>query len=167
MQLLTVGPQLRGGENVRKGQEATKEVFDFIKEIVKSYVKHETEKTILIENDSGRKVLIEFSSDPDISIVETLKSRNEPLVSIEIKGGTDSSNIYNRLGEAEKSHLKASKFRFSEFWTLLRVDIDERRAREASPTTHHFFNIDLLLSAETAENIKFREILGSKLGIRT
>lgn len=165
MQLLTVGPQLRGGENVRKGQEATKEVFSFIRDIVKPYIRHAKDRTILIENDSGRKVLIEFSSDPDISIIETLKSRNEPLVSIEIKGGTDFSNIHNRLGEAEKSHLKASRLGFFEFWTLLRVDIAESEARKASPTTSHFFNIDRLLSAKTDDNTKFIDLLGSKLGI--
>ena len=37
----------------------------------------------------------------------TAASRDRPLVAIEVKAGTDASNIHNRIGEAEKSHLKA------------------------------------------------------------
>jgi len=165
LQLLTVGPLLRGRANVRKGQKVTAAVFSFIKDIVSDKIKEEKEKTLLIENDSGREVTIVFSSDPDISITMALESRIEPLISIEIKGGTDHTNVYNRLGEAEKSHLKASKLGFNEFWTLLRVDIDEAKAKAASPTTSLFFHIDRIFSHGSEENIKFKEILGSKLGI--
>ncbi len=55
-------------------------------------------------------MLIEFSSDPDVLITEKLQSGVRYILSIEVKGGTDASNIHNRLGEAEKSHLKAKKF---------------------------------------------------------
>jgi hypothetical protein len=70
-------------------------------------------------NDSGRKITIAFSSDPDISISEQALNRQHPLVSIEIKGGTDYSNIHNRLGEAEKSHQNAKSSGFHQFWTIL------------------------------------------------
>lgn len=124
LQLLTLGAQLRGSKNTELGQTATNETFALIKEIVKPYIVSEKEKFITIRNDSDRYVQIEFSSDLDIRIIEKLRSRDRNLVSIEIKGGTDSSNIHNRLGEAEKSHQKARINGFHEFWTIIRVDID-------------------------------------------
>jgi hypothetical protein len=49
-------------------------------------------------------VEVRFGSDPDVSITQQLKSQQRKLVAIELKGGTDVSNVWNRLGEAEKSH---------------------------------------------------------------
>src|SRR4051812_16642998 len=73
-------------------------------------VRRDTEDTdlaVVLKNSSGRKVLIQISSDPDLSITEVLLSANRPLVAIEVNGGRDLSNIHNRVGEAEKSHQKA------------------------------------------------------------
>jgi hypothetical protein len=167
LQLITLGPQLRGSENTRLGQTATREVFELVKDTVAPYVKESTERTIRIENDSGRTVLIEFFSDPDVRITEKLKSRVRPLVSMEIKGGTDASNIHNRLGEAEKSHQKAKNLGFLEFWTIIRVDIDPSLAKRESPTTSHFFHLDRIQDATSAEHRDFREMLASLIGVRT
>lgn len=166
LQLLTLGPQLRGSENVRIGKDATKEVFDFIKRLVAPYVKEATKRTLILENDSKRRVLVEFLSDPDIRITEKLESHIRPLVSIEIKGGTDVSNIHNRLGEAEKSHQNAKKQGFHEFWTIIRVDVDQNKAKRESPTTTHFFHIDRMRNARSEEYKTFKDILASRLGIR-
>lgn len=166
LQLLTLGPQLRGSENVRIGKDATKEVFDFIKKLVGPYIKEYTKRTLIIENDSQRRVLIEFLSDPDIRITEKLESHIRPLVSIEIKGGTDTSNIHNRLGEAEKSHQNAKKRGFHEFWTIIRVDVDLGKAKRESPTTTHFFHIDRIRNLRSTENKTFKDMLASRLGIR-
>jgi hypothetical protein len=166
LQLLTIGPQLRGSENTRLGQGASREVFDLLSSIVAGYAKEKTTRTILIQNDSGRPVLIEFLSDPDVRITEKLESLVRPLVSIEIKGGTDYSNIHNRLGEAEKSHQKAKNLGFFEFWTIIRVDLPQETARRESPTTSHFFHLDRITNPSGVEHRQFRSLLGSILGIQ-
>ena len=165
LQLLTIGPQLRGSENTRLGQGATQEFYDLLHSLIGEYVKDTTTRTMLIENDSGRPVLIEFSSDPDVRITEKLESHARPLVSIEIKGGTDVSNIHNRLGEAEKSHQKARNQGFFEFWTIVRVSVDPAAAGRESPTTSHIFHLDRIKDRASNEHRMFRDLLGSLLGI--
>lgn len=167
LQLLTIGPQFRGSENTRLGRGATKEFFDLVQSIVAPYVKETTAHTILLENDSKRPVLIEFSADPDVRISQKLESKTRPIVSIEIKGGTDVSNVHNRLGEAEKSHQKARNMGYFEFWTITRVDVPSDIARRESPTTSRFFHLDRIIDRHFAEHKEFREVLGSLLGIRT
>jgi hypothetical protein len=167
LQLLTIGPQFRGSENTRLGQGATTEFFELVRGIVRPYLKDVTARTLLIENDSGRPVLIEFASDPDVRITQTLESQARPLVSIEVKGGTDVSNIHNRLGEAEKSHQKARNRGFFEFWTVLRCDVDPAMAARESPTTSHFFHLDLIRNESGPEHRRFRDLLGSIVGIQT
>jgi hypothetical protein len=95
-----------------------------------------------------------------------LENGDRKLVSIEIKGGTDYSNAHNRLGEAEKSHQKAKQNGFNEFWTIVRVDIDQALARKESPTTSHFFNLDNIENPSAMESRKFKDILSSILSIR-
>jgi len=166
LQLLTLGPQLRGSENTRLGKAATQEVYDLIRSIVRSYLREETKRTMILENDSGRKVMVQFASDPDITIVEKLTSGVRPLVSIEIKGGGDVSNVHNRIGEAEKSHQKAKSCGFFEFWTIVRASVPEPLARKQSPTTSLFFNLDQLLREGTGERTRFCDTLSSMIGIR-
>jgi len=166
MQLLTLGPQLRGSQNTRIGGVATRIVYTLIHDFIAPYIVEKSERLIEIENSSGRKVLIEFFSDPDISIREVLPTGVRPLVSVEIKGGTDASNIHNRLGEAEKSHQKARQRGFAEFWTLIRVNIDYLEAKRETPTTHRFFHLDRIANSETQEYREFRDLLCSLLGIR-
>jgi len=166
LQLLTLGPQLRGGANTKIGQDATQEVFKLIKNLSADYIKETTERTIHVVNDSKRSVMIEFFSDPDIRITEKLKSGVRPLVSIEIKGGRDASNIHNRVGEAEKSHQKAKNRGFFEFWTIIRVDVDLETVKRESPTTTHFFHIDRITKRSTKEHALFRDLLSSIISIR-
>ena len=167
LQLLTLGAQLRGSRNTRIGQDAAQEVFELIYSIAEPYVKEKTDRTIRIENDSHRTVLIVFSNDPDVRITEQLPSSMRPIVSIEIKGGKDASNIHNRLGEAEKSHVKASKRGFFEFWTIVRVDIDPSVAKAASPTTSRVFHLDRICNSRTPEHREFQETFCSLIGIQT
>ncbi len=163
--MLTIGAQLRGSENTRIGKGATLEVFDLISRLVEPYIKDRTDRTLVLQNDSGRKVIIEFGSDPDVKITQSLLSGVRPIVSIEIKGGTDSSNIHNRLGEAEKSHQKAKLQGCFEFWTILKVDVDTDQARSESPTTSRFFNLTQIADPLSNDNRQFRELLASLLGI--
>ena len=167
LQLLTVGPQLRGGENARLGQLASKEVYSLLRGFMAKYLKAETIRTLIIQNEAGRLVEVVFSNDPDVRIVERLQSRVRPLVSIEIKGGADASNIHNRLGEAEKSHQKARRDGFFEFWTIARVEVEESVAHSESPTTSHFFHLDLIQNPATEQHRRFRELVCSILGIRS
>lgn len=165
LQLITLGPQLRGGANTSIGKDATQEIFNIIKCLVVPYTKDTTERTIHVINDSNRSVMIEFFSDPDVRITEKLKSGIRPLVSIEIKGGRDASNIHNRIGEAEKSHQKARNRGFFEFWTIIRVDVDPETIRRESPTTTHFFHIDRITKPQTEEHALFKDLLSSIISI--
>jgi len=166
LQLLTLGGQLRGGINNKIGEIAKQMVFDMIRDITEPYIKNVKDDSIEILNDSNRKVIIKFSGDPDISITETIGATNRPLVAIEIKGGYDYSNIYNRLGEAEKSHQTAKDNGFTEFWTIIRVDVDINRAKIKTPTTNKFFNINKIQNPDEEEYHLFRDLLSSMLSIQ-
>lgn len=167
LQFLTIGPQLRGSMNNKYGQLATEKTFNLIKELVKDYVILRTPNSLELKNDSGRIVRIAFSSDPDIEITEQLTSYERGLISIEIKGGKDISNIHNRIGEAEKSHQKAKKRGYFEFMTILNVEIDYSLLKQESPTTSHFFKLYKILDKTDAEYLKFKEILFSILSIHS
>lgn len=165
LQTLTIGPQLRGSQNNTIGQIATGEVFQIVKSIVEPHIKKATKKKILILNTSSREVEIKFSADPDIEIIEKLTSRDRGLISIEIKGGKDKSNIHNRIGEAEKSHQKAKNQGYFEFMTIHNVDIDNTELTAESPTTSHFFHLDLLKDPDSEEYKEFSETLCSIISI--
>jgi hypothetical protein len=110
--LLTVGPQLRGGANVKKGIAGIIDVFQAIQDIVKHAIIFSRMNKIEIKNAAGRKVLIEFAPDPDIVIREEYsRGKYRNIIAIEVKGGTDFSNIHNRVGEAEKKSSESTIFR--------------------------------------------------------
>jgi len=164
--LLTLGPQLRGSKNTQIGVIANRAVFEIIQQIVKHAVVEATESRLEILNAAKRKVVIAFSPDPDISIFEKMTTGGRNIVAIEIKGGGDVSNIWNRLGEAEKSHQSAKQRGFVEFWTIYNVpNLNLDTARVKSPTTNRFYSlIDLSLPA-SKELADFRERLLSPVGI--
>ncbi|MFN3998172.1 XcyI family restriction endonuclease [Algoriphagus sp.] len=166
LQLLTLGPQFRGSRNNEYGQIASQKIFYMIKEIVSKNIINSTPNKITLINDTGREVEIAFSADPDIEITEKLLSQKRGLISIEIKGGRDYSNIHNRIGEAEKSHQKAKKRGYFEFMTILSVEIDYLNLRSESPTTSHFFNLDKILDNNSSEFLSFRDILTSIISIK-
>lgn len=166
--LLTLGPQFRGGANVEKGLASIVDVFQAIHNIVEHAAKNSSESKIEIVNAAGRKVLIEFAPDPDIVIREEMsKKRFRNIIAIEVKGGTDFSNIHNRVGEAEKSHQKAKAAGYVECWTVVNVDrIDITMARKESPSTNMFFRLSDLKSTESNEYQDFKERVISLTGIR-
>ena len=165
--LLTLGPQLRGGANVKKGTAGVVKVFDVIDAIVKKHCVESAPSRIELKNAAKRKVFIEFSADPDIVIREVLapnEMRN--VIAIEIKGGTDFSNIHNRLGEAEKSHQKARLAGFVECWTVVNVDnIDLEMARKESPTTNRFYRLSQLILGKGDEYLDFKRRIQSLTGL--
>ncbi len=165
--LLTLGPQLRGGANVRKGSAGIVVVFDAIREVVKGNIQTQSSRRLDINNASGRNVTIQFAADPDIVIVEEMALEvHRNIIAIEVKSGTDFSNIHNRIGEAEKSHQKAREAGFVECWTIVNVDrIDLEMARRESPSTNRFYRISELKVAGGDEFRDFRSRVLSLVGI--
>jgi XcyI restriction endonuclease len=142
-------------------------VFDLIKSIVQRAIISSSESSIEMINAAGRAVKVEFASDPDICIREVLASGSyRNLVSVEIKGGKDWSNIHNRIGEAEKSHQKAKNRGYVECWTMVGVTaLDLEVARRESPTTDKFYHIDAITNPQSKEYLDFRENLRSRVGV--
>lgn len=155
--LLTVGPQLRGGANNQRGTDGIDEVFRIIEAIV-AHAADVHPGVIEVHSATGRPVFIEFASDPDIIIREQMDpkhSRN--VVAIEVKSGTDVSNIHNRIGEAEKSHQKARQNGFTECWTVVNVGrLDMEKARIQSPSTNRFYSLAALSLGTGDEYDDFR-----------
>ena len=60
--LLTLGSQLRGSYNTLLGQEATKSVFQMIRQLVHDSIEEESATHLLIRNAAGRLVRIEFAA---------------------------------------------------------------------------------------------------------
>jgi XcyI restriction endonuclease len=166
LQMLTLGSQLRGSRNTKIGDQASIEVLELIAEVVGPLIKKRTTRHFEFENAAGRRVLVEFASDPDVKVTEIHGTTTRLILSIEIKGGTDVSNIHNRLGEAEKSHLKAKAQGCSELWTIIRVDLPTEAARPRSPTTTRFFNLNQLLNRTSRQYTEFHDALAMHLGIR-
>jgi len=165
--LLTLGPFLRGNDNVKKGINSIRIVFDIISKIVTKQTISSNKSQIKIKNAAGRYVYIEFSSDPDIIIREEMSENNyRNMIAIEVKGGTDFSNIHNRIGEAEKSHQKARSEGFVECWTIVNVDkMDKHQANKESPSTNNFYIISKLKNKKDEEFIDFENRIISLTGI--
>jgi hypothetical protein len=165
--LLTVGPQLRGGANVKKGAKGIVQVFEAIHAIVASSAIAVDETRISVKNAAGRMVYIEFAPDPDIIIREEMAPASfSEKIAIEVKAGEDFSNIHNRIGEAEKSHQKARQRGYVECWTVVNVDrIDMTMARQESPSTNRFYRLSDILSGAGAEFTDFQHRIFSLTGI--
>lgn len=167
--ILTLGPQLRGGANVKKGKNGIIEVFQIIHRIVEHATTTSNASAIEIKNAAERKVHVEFAPDPDIVIREEMsKNSFRNIIAIEVKAGTDFSNIHNRVGEAEKSHQKAKANDYVECWTVVNVDnINIDIARRESPSTNKFYKISDLMDNHSQEYNDFKERIISMTGIKT
>lgn len=144
--LLTLGSQFQGSNNNTIGKQATIDLFLAISEIVKHHIIARDERKITIQNASKRKVVIALASDPDISIQEEFGRLMRNKVAIEIKGGTDISNAHNRAGEAEKSHIKAKKQGFRDYWTIIsKAGLNMEQLKSESPTTNSWFDVAQVL----------------------
>ncbi|MBZ5623877.1 MAG: XcyI family restriction endonuclease [Acidobacteriia bacterium] len=171
LQLLTLGYQFWGSRNVKVGQSAINSFVSLMKVLLAAYSLDVQERQITFLNDSNLPVTIRIASDPDVSITLKLESEERKLVAIEMKGGTDRSNIWERIGAAEKSHSKAKAKGFNERWTITRVDLNSdpgmlRKAREQSATSTRFFFLDHIADPTTPEAMSFRQVLGSVMGVK-
>jgi hypothetical protein len=164
--LLTFGAQLQGSNNTEIGKKAMRDVFDAITEIVRKYVTKREPTRLTVRNASGRTVYISLFHDPDVSIQEMIGNRPHSKVAIEVKGGTDVSNVHNRAGEAEKSHLKAKKKGFKDFWTIIsKHGVELFKLMQESQTTTEWFDVAELLARQGRDWDEFRERLAGSVGI--
>lgn len=165
--LLTVGPMLRGSANVKKGIAGIAKVFEAIHGIVEHAANRSSANKIEIMNAAGRKVYIGFAPDPDIVIREEMAADHyRNIIAIEVKAGTDFSNIHNRVGEAEKSHQKAKADGYVECWTVVNVNrIDIEMAHRESPSTNRFYRLRDILTPGCKEYLDFCNRIVSLTGI--
>ena len=167
MALLTVGPQFRGGANNQFGSEGIVKVFEIIREIVAHAVADVSQTVIAVKSATGRLIRIEFAADPDIIIREEMdQQHHRNVLAIEVKSGTDVSNIHNRIGEAEKSHQMARQQGFTECWTVVNVSrLDLDKAKGESPSTNRFYSLGALATRMGEEYGDFRRRLLSLTSI--
>lgn len=164
--LLTLGAQLYGSNNNAIGKRATFEVFLAIGEIVGPYVVSKEVSRFILRNASKRKVLVSLSADPDIRVQEEFGKKLRNITAIEIKGGTDVSNAHNRAGEAEKSHRKAKKQDFRDYWTMISLTgVDRSLLEQESPTTNSWFDVAQVLAREGPDWDEFRSRFAGAVGI--
>lgn len=164
--LLTFGSQLQGSNNTQIGKTAMKDVFVAVKEIVAKYIVAATDRRLTLKNSAGRIVLIDLAHDPDVCVQEQVGDRTHLRVAIEVKGGTDVSNAHNRAGEAEKSHQKAKRLGFPEFWTIIsKQDLALLKLQSESPTTNHWFDVAEVLARRGRDWDDFRQRLAGACGI--
>lgn len=164
--LLTLGAQLYGSNNNVIGKRATVDVFLSVIEIVKNFIVSQDSSKITVHNASKRKVIIALSSDPDIRIQEEFEGKLRNILAIEIKGGTDVSNAHNRAGEAEKSHRKAKKQDFRDYWTIISLaGVDSDMLQQESPTTNSWFDVAQVLAREGNHWKEFRSRFAGSVGI--
>ncbi len=165
--LLALGSQFQGGNNNAIGKRATVDVFLAVAELVKGHVVSHDERQIAIRNASGRTVVISLATDPDIRIQEEFgEGRLRDTVAIEIKGGSDVSNAHNRAGEAEKSHQKAKKRGFRDFWTIIsKAGLDIEKLKSESPTTNDWFDVAQVLARDGEDWSHFKSRFAGAAGI--
>lgn len=165
--LLTLGQKFQGGNNNAIGKLATLNVFVAVSELLKGYIVSEDAQKITIKNASGRKVIIALASDPDIRIQEEFEpGQLRNMVAIEIKGGTDISNVHNRAGEAEKSHIKAKKKDFRDYWTLISLaGVTVEKLKSESPTSNSWFDVAQVLAREGEDWNEFSSRFAGAVGI--
>ena len=166
LQLLTLGAQLRGSENNRIGDAATREVFEIVREALGARVDEETKRTLLIEGNGEAVWEVSFAADPDVTVIHRGPTSDRRALCIEIKGGGDVSNVHNRIGEAEKSHQKARADGFEECWTIVRAAVDWEQAHLESPSTSQFFGLDGLLETGGSERDRFTRLLLDRMELQ-
>ena len=169
LQLLALGVQFDGAHRNKIGQDAVDDVFAVIRELVVGHIETETERRIVVRNAAGRAVSILLASDPDIAIVEQTGGGQElKKVAIEVKGGLDGANAYNRAGEAEKSHLKAQAAGFRDLWTVIDTEnTTTATVHNASPTTRSWFELREAQARVGASWRELRDRIYQEVGIPT
>lgn len=167
LSLLTLGAQFRGGANNARGSAGINAVFAVLKDIFGDKIEDTGERKIVVRNAAGRMVTIKIAADPDILITSVMSDGNiRPIVAMEIKAGEDHSNIWNRIGEAEKSHQKARLANVTECWTIINdPKADHRKLKEASPSTDRFYQMVELANDESEQHRDFSSRVRDMVGV--
>ena len=164
--LLTFGSQLQGSNNTQIGKKAMQEIFVAITEILGKQISKKESNRLTLRNAAGRTVFVTLSHDPDVSVLENFENEMHNKVAIEVKGGTDISNAHNRAGEAEKSHLKAKRKGFKDFWTIIsKTGLDMSKLAQESQTTTEWFDVTQILARKGKDWEDFRQRLAGATGI--
>jgi hypothetical protein len=164
--LLTLGSTFQGSRNVQIGQVATQGVFDVIREILEPYITAESETKLAVRNAAGRTVTVTFGADPDVRIDTEVHGTPEAILAMEIKGGSDRSNVHNRAGEAEKSHLKAKVDGYQHRWTIISLTgVKEDVVRQESPSTTLVFDVSQVLAGSGPHFEEFKRQVVHLLGL--
>lgn len=163
--VMTLGQRFQGANNNIIGQEATKGVFRGIKDIVHTHIVDEDETTVTIRNPLGVTFRLVLASDPDVRIQEVSAQGTINRLALEIKGGADASNQFNRIGEAEKSHIKAKAEGYRDFWTVIRTNTLEAAAQKQSPTTMAWFDVVQVLGQDGPDWVRFASEIAHVTGV--
>jgi hypothetical protein len=165
--LLTLGAQLQGGANNLIGSQAVEAVYQAIVTVVQPHVTSAKDEPLTVTNPAGRAFVIAKTSDPDVTIRELVGTTKQPRVAIEVKGGTDQSNAYNRAGEAEKSHQKANSRSYTQRWTIIgmRNVANVDRLKQGSPTTTQWIEATEVMAQHGPDWLKFAQLLKIELGL--
>lgn len=165
--LLTLGAQLQGGANNLIGQQAVEAVYQAVLSIVQPYVTSTPGDALAITTPQGKSFLIAKTSDPDITIREVIGSARHPRIAIEVKGGADQSNAYNRAGEAEKSHSKASSRGYAQRWTVIGMHnvANVTRLKQGSPTTTQWIEATEVMAQQGPDWTRFAGLFKIELGL--
>lgn len=165
--LLTLGAQFRGGANNQRGAAGIRTVFEVVRLVVNDGIVSEGESLIEVKNAAGKRVRIEIAADPDIFISTALDTgERRPIVAIEVKAGEDHSNIWNRIGEAEKSHQQAKARGVTECWTIINDDkASSAKLRLSSPTTNRFYQLLELADSGSTQYSDFASRVRDMIGL--
>lgn len=166
LQLLTLGSYFYGSLNNKIGAAATLGVFTAISEIVEQFIETQGANELQLGMPDGRRIKVVVASDPDVRIVEIDRGRERALVSIEIKGGTDKANVYNRGGEAEKSHQGARARGYETCWTVINTsNVDMQKLMQGSPSTNAWFDTNELVGQTGQDWARFQAAVLDAIGI--
>lgn len=164
--LLTLGAQFRGSANNSRGSAGITAVFAVLSAVFEPEIVEILPRALLVRNFAGRTVRIEIAADPDILIRSEMADGSQRLVvAIEVKAGEDHSNIWNRLGEAEKSHLKVRSSGVTECWTVINdPQAADAKLKQQSPSTNRFYQlVDLTNPSSEGRNdfaARLRDMVG-------
>jgi len=139
--LLTLGPTLQGGRLNIIGTAAAIEALDAMRSLIRGPIVLDSNGVLRFEAPSGRLFEMIAGSDPDIAVSEGTGNQAIPYLAVEVKGGHDASNAFNRAGEAEKSHISAKRAGYAHRWTIFRLmGIPRKQIMAATPNSTEVFD---------------------------
>lgn len=167
LSLLTLGAQYRGSANNTRGTDGINAMFAVLKRAFEDEIEKTGERTLLVRTLAGKQVLIQLASDPDVLVKSTMSDGQvRSVVAIEVKAGEDHSNIWNRIGEAEKSHVKMKSEGVNERWTIVNdPQAPLAKMKSSSPSTTRFYQLLHLTDDSSDEFSDFRSRLRDLVGL--